>query len=208
MNRSTPPSSSASACSLKNCSASSTPVLPQGSTRMPSGPIAPATKNVSSPAQRSRAAARAICAPSRLIAAKLVAQPKRAQLDPIGPERVGLDDIGAGAQVFADARCAPGRDAIRLSDSKQRLMKTPLRRAASPSRRRRRARARRAPRESGGCGMRSTSIAALANRVHGLARHSRGASHANVSASTSRYDRLTRSTQTVGIPRDRSARAR
>ena len=42
-NRSTPPSSSPRACSRKNSSASSTPVLPQGSMRMPSGPIAPAT---------------------------------------------------------------------------------------------------------------------------------------------------------------------
>ena len=43
MNRSTPPSSSAAACSRKSASASSTPVLPHGSMRMPSGPIAPAT---------------------------------------------------------------------------------------------------------------------------------------------------------------------
>ena len=42
-NRSTPPSTSARACSRKSSSASSTPVLPHGSMRMPSGPIAPAT---------------------------------------------------------------------------------------------------------------------------------------------------------------------
>jgi hypothetical protein len=43
MNRSTPAASSASACSRKTASASSTPVLPHGSTRTPSGPMAPAT---------------------------------------------------------------------------------------------------------------------------------------------------------------------
>ena len=43
MKRSTPPSRSACACSRKYSSASSTPVLPQGSMRMPSGPMDPAT---------------------------------------------------------------------------------------------------------------------------------------------------------------------
>jgi hypothetical protein len=57
MNRSTPPSTSAEACSLKTAAASSRPVRPQGSTRTPSGPIDPATH------ASSRAAWRAIFAP-------------------------------------------------------------------------------------------------------------------------------------------------
>ncbi len=43
MNRSTPASASACACSRKYSWASSTPTLPQGSIRIPSGPTAPAT---------------------------------------------------------------------------------------------------------------------------------------------------------------------
>ena len=43
MRRSTPPSTSAAACSRKYSRASSMPVLPQGSMRTPSGPMAPAT---------------------------------------------------------------------------------------------------------------------------------------------------------------------
>ena len=43
MKSSTPPSASAAACSRKYSRASSTPVLPHGSMRMPSGPTAPAT---------------------------------------------------------------------------------------------------------------------------------------------------------------------
>ena len=43
MKRSTPPSANACACSRKYSRASSTPVLPHGSMRMPSGPIDPAT---------------------------------------------------------------------------------------------------------------------------------------------------------------------
>ena len=43
MNRSTPASRSAVACSRKNSRASSSPVGPYGSMRMPSGPMAPAT---------------------------------------------------------------------------------------------------------------------------------------------------------------------
>ena len=55
------PLESARACSRKNSSASSTPVLPHGSMRMPSGPIAPATY------AWSRAAWRASFAPCRLM---------------------------------------------------------------------------------------------------------------------------------------------
>ncbi len=43
-NRSTPPSTSARACSSNHSRASSRPVLPHGSMRMPSGPMAPATQ--------------------------------------------------------------------------------------------------------------------------------------------------------------------
>ena len=53
---------------------------------------------------RARAARR-----RRLMASHPLAQAERAQLDPIGAERVGLDDVGAGAQVFRMHAARPGR---------------------------------------------------------------------------------------------------
>ena len=91
--RSTPPSTSARACSRKNSSASSTPVLPHGSMRIPSGPIAPATYACS------RAACRAMLRPLQVDRVHPVGKAERAELDAIGTERVRFDDVGAGAHV-------------------------------------------------------------------------------------------------------------
>ena len=95
MNRSTPPSASACACSRKYSRASSTPVLPHGSIRMPSGPIAPGDVGV-----LSRAARRAMRAALLVDRVQLVGEAERSELDAVRAERVGLDDVGAGADVF------------------------------------------------------------------------------------------------------------
>ena len=78
-NRSTPPSTSARACSAKYSCASSTPVLPHGSMRMPSGPMAPATH------AWSRAAWRAMRAPWTLTACTWSARPKWLSLIRLAP---------------------------------------------------------------------------------------------------------------------------
>ena len=49
---------------------------------------------------RSSAACRAILAPCCVDRVQLVGEPERAELDAVGAERVGLDDVGAGANVF------------------------------------------------------------------------------------------------------------
>ena len=64
-------------------------------------------------------------APFEVDGADLLAQAERAQLDAVGAERVGLDDIGAGAQVLG-MHAADQVGVLRFSDSKQRLMNTPL----------------------------------------------------------------------------------
>ena len=131
------------------------------------------------PARAPRAAR--CCAPCRLIACTWSPEPERAELDPVGAERVGLDDVGAGPHV------APGglrrRDpaasgsARRTSDSGR----SPSRTASSPSRRRRRARAGRLLRERGLSSHDSTDRHAVLQRLR---------------ASISRYDCDTRSRQT------------
>ena len=62
-----------------------------------------------------------------MISRELVAEAEGAQLDAVGAERVGLDDVGAGAHVLAGAPRATRSGCVRFSASKQRLMKTPLR---------------------------------------------------------------------------------
>ena len=63
--------------------------------RTPSGPIEPATQ------ARSPAARRAIAAPSSLMRAQLVGQAEVGELEAVGAERVGLDDVGARVDVLA-----------------------------------------------------------------------------------------------------------
>ncbi len=132
MNRSTPPSSSACACSRKYASASSLPVLPHGSMRMPSGPIAPATY------AWLRAALFARRAPSTLISRSRSARPKPRSLMRLAPK------------VFVSMTSAPGANVVlvHLGDAVgvgqvQRVEAAvdedrPSRRASSPWPRRRR----------------------------------------------------------------------
>jgi hypothetical protein len=90
-NRSTPPSASASTCSRNHASASSTPVLPQGSMRMPSGPIAPATY------ARPAAALRARRAPPLLMSRMRSDSPKARSFTRFAPK------------VFVSITSAPAR---------------------------------------------------------------------------------------------------
>ena len=121
MNRSTPPSSSASACSREELLG----LVDAG--------LAPGLDAHAERTDRAGHETRRLARPRRardprpfeIDRARLVAQAERAQLDAVGAERVGLDDVGAGAQVFGvNARDQVG--CVRFSDSKQRLMKTPF----------------------------------------------------------------------------------
>ena len=135
MKRSTPPARRASACSVKYCSASSTPVFPQGSTRIPRGPIAPATYARSSASSESarcarpepcRAAAlRAIRAPSWLMSATFSLRPNARSLIRLAP-KVLVSMMSAPARTYSSCTLPTRSGLVRLSDSKQRLMKTPL----------------------------------------------------------------------------------
>ena len=62
--------------------------------RMPSGPIEPATYALL--ARRVARDPRAL----RVDRVQLVGDAERSELDAVGAERVGLDDVGAGADVF------------------------------------------------------------------------------------------------------------
>ena len=95
MNRSTPPSASACACSRKYVA------------RLVDAGLAPRLDADAERADRAgdvgadrRAAWRAIFAPCALIVVQLVGEAERAELDAVGAERVGLDDVGAGADVL------------------------------------------------------------------------------------------------------------
>ena len=61
--------------------------------RMPSGPIAPTTRRPA--ARRPRASAAA----ARLISSVALVEPVGRELHRVGAERVGLEDLGAGADV-------------------------------------------------------------------------------------------------------------
>ena len=168
------------------------PVLPHGSTRMPSGPIAPATNGAVAVRRRvERAESRAIRAPSRLMVAHLLAQSEGAQLDAIGAERVGLDDVGAGAEVFA----VHAAHQIGVGEVQR------LEAAIDEDALRVQLRAHRAVAHQHAL---FDGFEKSADHVTHRSRAD-GASHANVSASTSRYDRFTRSTQTVGMPTRRTS---
>ena len=91
MKRSTPPSTSACACSRKYSRASSTPVLPHGSMRMPSGPMAPG--DVGAVAGRAPGDLGAV----HVDVVQLVRQAERRELDAVGAEGIGLEDVGARA---------------------------------------------------------------------------------------------------------------
>ena len=93
-NPSTPPSSSPRACRRKNATASSKAVAPQGSMRMPSGPIAPTT--VARPA----AASRASCAPARLMASVRSASPNPDSFTGLAP-KVLVSRISAPACTYS-----------------------------------------------------------------------------------------------------------
>ncbi len=80
MNRSAPPSFSAAICSANAARASSTLVGPYGSSLMPNGPTAPATRWVSP------ATSRAICAAARLKSPACVWRPYWASLIRLAPK--------------------------------------------------------------------------------------------------------------------------
>jgi hypothetical protein len=69
----------------------------------------------------------------RVDGVELVGNPERAELDAVGPEGIGFDDVRARADVPGAPR--PPAGALRLSASKLLLMKTPLaqHRAIAPS---------------------------------------------------------------------------
>ena len=118
-NRSTPPSRSACACSRKYSRASSTPVFPHGSMRMPSGPMAPATY------ARPSAACRAILAPCSLIACSLSASPNVPSLIRFAPN-VLVSIHGAPARTYSWCTSATRSGCAMFSASKLLLMKTPF----------------------------------------------------------------------------------
>ena len=91
MKRSTPPSASAAACARNSAVASSTLILPHGSMRIPSGPIAPATY------AWVLAACRARRAPATLTSSSLSAMPNAASFTALAPN------------VFVSMTSAPAR---------------------------------------------------------------------------------------------------
>ena len=99
--RSTPPATSPLICSVNAARASSSEVLPSGSSSTPSGPTDPATQ--ASPACLSASCAtacRASCAPAWLIAKTLSCIPKWAQPKGVRAEGVRLDDLRARLQIL------------------------------------------------------------------------------------------------------------
>ena len=98
MKRSTPPSSRPSSCSRTAARISESGRCSSSRVGAPSGPIEPATQ-ASRPA--TSRASRASWAPRRLSARRPVAHPVRRKPDPVGAERRGLDQFGAGREVLA-----------------------------------------------------------------------------------------------------------
>ena len=121
-NRSTPPSSSAWACSRKNASASSTPVLPHGSMRTPSGPMAPATYAV---ARAPPPPPPPPAPPARLISRTWSPRPKARSFMRLAP-KVLVSTTSAPARRYCWCTSTTRSGCVRLSDSKHRLMKMPL----------------------------------------------------------------------------------
>ena len=85
--RSTPPSASACTCSRNHDSASSTPVLPHGSMRMPSGPIGAGDPHAVPCFLPGEAG------PGQVDLAQLVPEPERGEFHPVGAERVRLEHV-------------------------------------------------------------------------------------------------------------------
>ena len=116
--RSTPASSSTSACSRKMARASANDVGPSGSMCAPSGPIAPATKACS------RAASRASRTPAWLIARSFSANPNAARRIRFAPN-VLVSRISAPAFTYSWWICRTISAELRFNSSKQRLINTP-----------------------------------------------------------------------------------
>src|SRR6478752_4893051 len=116
--RSTPPSTSATTCSRKHASASSTPMRPQGSMRTLRGPMAPATY------APSRATCLAIRAPARLMSCSLSARPNEPSLMRLAPN-VFVSMTSAPARRYSLCTSDTRSGEVRFSASNERFTNTP-----------------------------------------------------------------------------------